>query len=186
MPEPTAVVLDLDGVLADVRHRLHHLAGRPRDWDAFFAAAPRDPVLEPGRQRALRAACEGHAVVYLTGRPERCRADTLDWLVGHGLPEGPLFMRRDDDRRPARITKVVLLRRLCARLDVVAVVDDDLAVVAAVRAAGFHVEHATWMSDISTSTSTSPSTSGSGLNLAEHAGSDQAVLFEVQESEGRT
>jgi hypothetical protein len=34
-------VFDLDGVLADVRHRLHFLDRRPKDWDGFFAAAPR-------------------------------------------------------------------------------------------------------------------------------------------------
>lgn len=29
-------VFDIDGVLADVRHRLPHVQGRPKDWDAFF------------------------------------------------------------------------------------------------------------------------------------------------------
>ena len=38
-------VFDVDGVVADVRHRLHHL-GRHR-WDRFFAAADRDQEL-PG------------------------------------------------------------------------------------------------------------------------------------------
>ena len=37
-PRPLAV-FDLDGTLADVRHRLHHIEGRRRDWDAFFSAA---------------------------------------------------------------------------------------------------------------------------------------------------
>ncbi len=41
-------VVDLDGVLADVRHRLHHLDRRPKDWDSFFAAAPSDPPLAEG------------------------------------------------------------------------------------------------------------------------------------------
>ena len=35
---PLAIV-DLDGVVADVRHRLHHLEGRRKDWGRFFAAA---------------------------------------------------------------------------------------------------------------------------------------------------
>ncbi len=40
---PSVAVFDIDGVLADVRHRLHHVAARPKDWDAFFGAAPQDP-----------------------------------------------------------------------------------------------------------------------------------------------
>ena len=39
-------VFDIDGVLADVRHRLHHLQCRPQRWEAFFTAADRDPLLE--------------------------------------------------------------------------------------------------------------------------------------------
>ena len=35
---PLAIV-DIDGVVADVRHRLHHLDRRPKNWSAFFAAA---------------------------------------------------------------------------------------------------------------------------------------------------
>ena len=38
-------VLDIDGVLADVRHRLHHLERQPTSWSGFFAAAVSDPLL---------------------------------------------------------------------------------------------------------------------------------------------
>ena len=48
-------VFDIDGVLADVRHRLHHLQSRPQRWNAFFLAADADPLLEEGAAR-LRAA----------------------------------------------------------------------------------------------------------------------------------
>ena len=48
-------VFDIDGVLADVRHRLHYLQSRPQRWEAFFLAAERDPLLEEGAQR-LRTA----------------------------------------------------------------------------------------------------------------------------------
>ena len=37
-PRPLAVV-DIDGVVADVRHRLHYIEGKPRQWDRFFSAA---------------------------------------------------------------------------------------------------------------------------------------------------
>ncbi len=169
---PSIVVFDLDGVLADVRHRLHHVRGRRRNWDAFFAAAPRDPVLAEGAAAARTAQAGGHGVVYLTGRPERCRDDTLAWLAEHGLPPGDLFMRPEHDRRPARFTKVAMLRRLARTHTVAAVIDDDAAVIEAVAAAGFPVLHATWMGELSTSTSQSESVS--------------EMLFAIQEDEGRT
>jgi hypothetical protein len=142
---PPCAVIDIDGVLADVRHRLHFLESRPRDWDAFFAAAGADPLLEPGRS-ALETALAGQlSIVYLTGRPERCRQATEDWLARHGLPRGPLMMRPDRDRRPARVYKVEALRRLQDDGDIAYLLDDDLDVAAAVRVAGFTVRIATWM-----------------------------------------
>jgi hypothetical protein len=140
---PYAAV-DLDGVLADVRHRLHFVADRPKDWDSFFAAAGDDPLFEEGR--AIVAELEpGHEVVYLTGRPERCRRDTVEWLRRYGLPEGRLIMRRRGDFRPARLTKVELLRQLAAARPVAVLVDDDPQVCSAAREAGFAVLEATWM-----------------------------------------
>ena len=137
-------VFDIDGVLADVRHRLHHVEGRPKSWDAFFSAAIDDPPLPQGVALA-QAAVQDCDVVYVTGRPERCRADTLAWLAEHGLPRGELRMRRDGDRRPARLAKPGLLRRLASGRPVAVVVDDDAQVCDAYEAAGYRVLRADWM-----------------------------------------
>lgn len=160
-PLPPCAVVDLDGTVADVRHRLRFLQRRPKDWRRFFAAAVDDPVLPEGRAVVDRLVAEGHEVVWLTGRPERYRTPTLAWLAAHGLPEGPLHMRRNDDRRPARFTKVAVLQGLSRTRTVAMVVDDDDLVVDAVRAAGFPVLHADWMAE-------------------------QPSLFAAQETEGRT
>ena len=153
---PSAAVFDIDGVLADVRHRLHHVTARPKDWDAFFGAAPDDPPLREGLDAAATAARAGLVIVYLTGRPERCRRATRTWLADQGLPDGELFMRDDADRRPARMMKVATLRRLSRRLRIEAFVDDDAAVVAAVRSAGFPVLHALWMEPSTSGTDSAP------------------------------
>ncbi|MFE6287233.1 hypothetical protein [Streptomyces sp. NPDC057877] len=136
-------VFDLDNTLADTAHRQRFLERGPRDWDAFFAAAPHDPPLARGVALALEHAeeCE---VVYLTGRPERCRRDTLEWLAAHGLPEGRVYMRRDDDRRPARRTKLETLRRLARTRDIRVLVDDDELVCEDAERAGFTVVRARW------------------------------------------
>lgn len=147
-PRPLAV-FDIDGVLADVRHRLHHLEAHPQRWERFFQAAGRDPVLEEGAQR-LRDALVDHDVIYLTGRPERTRRLTEQWLARHDLPTGPLLMRADDDHRPARYLKRSELRRLSRTRDVVSVLDDDPSVVAVLAADGWPVELATWLPHSST------------------------------------
>ncbi|MCW2545158.1 MAG: hypothetical protein JWM40_2710 [Frankiales bacterium] len=136
-------VFDIDGVLADVQHRLHHLEGRRKDWLGFFDAAVDDPVLEEGRALALEAArdCD---VAYLTGRPERCRADTETWLRANGLPDGPVRMRPEHDRQPAARMKPKALARLASGRVVAVVVDDDPLVCDAYAAAGWTVLHATW------------------------------------------
>ncbi|MFZ5872387.1 MAG: HAD family acid phosphatase [Actinomycetota bacterium] len=135
MSGQATVVLDLDGVLADTTHRMHHLRGRRKDWEGFFAAASHDPAHPEGLALARAAVERGAAVVYLSGRPERLRDDTLGWLRRVGAPDGEVVLRPDGDRRPARVVKLAALRRLATdrRLDVL--VDDDPDVVAAVRAA---------------------------------------------------
>ena len=66
-------VFDIDGVVADVRHRLHHLAGRPKDWDGFFDAAADDPPLPTGIALVAELA-QRHEIVWLTGRRPGCDA----------------------------------------------------------------------------------------------------------------
>jgi hypothetical protein len=156
---PLATV-DLDGVLADVRHRLHHLQVRPKNWDGFFADAPHDPLLAEGRAVVEKLAGD-HEIVYLTGRPERCRQDTTDWLTEHDLPKGRLLMRRNSDRRPSSALKAEAVQRLARDATVALCVDDDISVVRALRRAGFTVLQADWMAE-------------------------QPSLFAAQEGEGRT
>ncbi|MFB8026917.1 MULTISPECIES: hypothetical protein [unclassified Streptomyces] len=141
-PRPLAV-FDLDGTLADSGHRQRFVEGRRRDWERFFSAAPQDPPLEEGVRMVLASAQECE-VVYLSGRPERCRQDTLDWLERQGLPRGDLHMRRDADRRPARRTKLEILERLGRRREVRVLVDDDELVCDAAERAGFTVVRARW------------------------------------------
>ncbi|HEU4512205.1 MAG TPA: hypothetical protein VFR87_03790 [Nocardioidaceae bacterium] len=156
--------VDIDGVLADVRHRLHHVTRNPKDWGAFFAAASEDPVLEQGRETVVRLG-EVFDIVYLSGRPERCRDDTEGWLRRHTLPAGPVHLRPSGDRRPARLLKVEVLNRLAADRPVAVLVDDDPQVLEAARDAGYDVLPADWMHE---------------------AAADHEALLQAQEVEGET
>ena len=162
-PEPSdpraIAVIDIDGVLADVRHRLHFLDGH-KDWGGFFRAASKDPLLATGYDTVTQLA-EVYEIVYLSGRPERCRRDTEWWFVKHGIPEGELRLRPHRDMRPARLFKLDELRKLRLRAPVAVLVDDDQQVCDAAREAGFDVLPATWMGEA-------------------------PLLIEAQETEGRT
>ena len=139
-------VIDLDGVLADVRHRLRFLESAPKDWDGFFAGIPDDPVLPEGRA-VVEQLARDYDLVYLTGRPESTRPETEAWLERHRLPRARLIMRRARDRRPARVTKPALLRELSADgRQVAVVVDDDPPVCDALERGGWPVLRADWMS----------------------------------------
>lgn len=142
-PRPLAVV-DIDGVVADVRHRLHHVESRPKDWAAFFAAAGDDPPLAEGVRR-VQALLADHDVVYLTGRPDHLRKTTEQWLAAHGISGSKLVMRRRGDFRPARVTKAEELRRLARGRTVAIVLDDDPEVCDALRSAGWPVQQADWV-----------------------------------------
>jgi hypothetical protein len=136
-------IIDLDGVVADVRHRLHHLERRPKDWGAFFAAA-RDDEAHPEGLAIVATLAEDHEIVFLTGRPAHLREATLEWLDRHGLGGHRLVMRPDRDRRPAAVVKLERLEDLARQRPIGVVVDDDPGVLDAAGRAGYPVFVADW------------------------------------------
>lgn len=143
------MVFDIDGVVADVSHRLHFVQSRPKQWDNFFRAAAEDPPLQEGLNLVaeLTGECD---LMWLTGRPERNRALTESWLAAHSLPTGPLLMRADRDHRPARAAKRDHLLRLRRSRTIAVVVDDDPAVVAMLEDEGITHLLAAWLPHSST------------------------------------
>jgi phosphoglycolate phosphatase-like HAD superfamily hydrolase len=136
-------VIDLDGVLADVTHRLHHISGGSTNWERFFEGMEADPLYPEGLALS-RELAQAHRLVFLSGRPERYRGPTERWLATHDVPPGDVLLRGDRDRRPARVVKLEVLRRLSDEAPVAVVVDDDPEVCRSAREAGFAVFEATW------------------------------------------
>ena len=77
LPAGPAVVVDIDGVLADAAGRQHLRGGG--DWRAFFDACDEDPVIEE-TSRLLDLLDANLAVLLVTGRPRRVQAKTVEWL----------------------------------------------------------------------------------------------------------
>lgn len=133
-------IFDIDGVLADARHREHHLDSRPRDWDGFFAEVSSDAPIEQGLRLLLEASAD-HSVILLSGRPESTRSDTQDWLVRHGVSFDRLVLRRNSDHRPAAMLKAELVAALAQPDQVAMVVDDDASVIERLAALGYPARH---------------------------------------------
>lgn len=106
------VIVDIDGTIADVRHRLHHIrAGRRKNWTAFFEGMDRDTPIE-GVLQWVRSLPPEYEVFVVTGRPEHYRRRTETWLRRHQVPFSRLFMRPDGDHRPDYVVKQQVLREL--------------------------------------------------------------------------
>lgn len=79
------VVFDLDGTLADIGHRVHHVRNGNRNYDAFFAACvddlPNGPVIA-----ALNAHWDaGHRVEIWSARSDKVRTETVAWLISQKI-----------------------------------------------------------------------------------------------------
>lgn len=106
-------LFDIDGTLADCSHRLRHITDTPKDWRAFFAACHLDAPIPHMVELAITLFDADQNIVYVSGRSDECREATLSWLVEHGLPDAPLYMRkvgdhRDDDRVKAELLAAVI------------------------------------------------------------------------------
>jgi phosphoglycolate phosphatase-like HAD superfamily hydrolase len=94
------VLVDVDGTLADVRHRLHHIRGAGRkNWKAFFEGMDEDTPIA-STVAWVQSLAQNHDVVIITGRPEEYRRRTVAWLKKHAIPFTDVFMRADGDHRP--------------------------------------------------------------------------------------
>jgi phosphoglycolate phosphatase-like HAD superfamily hydrolase len=132
------VVFDIDGVLSDPSHRLHHMEKSPRDWKSFFGAAARDPVKAEVLAQLLTES-ESARIILMTGRPVSMRDVTRRWLDQAGIPDFPVLFRASTDHRPAKDVKEEMLSDLGGPSVVVRLYEDDQDVVQHLRALGYSV-----------------------------------------------
>jgi phosphoglycolate phosphatase-like HAD superfamily hydrolase len=110
--EKSIVIVDMDGTLADVRHRLHHIKGPgKKNWKRFFEGQVHDKPFATIAQR-VRDLARKHEIVIVTGRPEDYRSGTEAWLQKFRIPFSRIYMRRAGDHRPDYIVKNEILERI--------------------------------------------------------------------------
>lgn len=125
------VIWDLDGTLADGRHRLHLLPTKDHcnthSWDEFNLAASEDsPILD--NIDLMHATRKLFFNLILTGRSDVAQDVTTAWLERYRVPYDQLIMRPRDDHRRDVDFKEDILRQI--GLDRILCCFDDLPHVA--------------------------------------------------------
>lgn len=108
------VVFDIDGTLANIEHRLHHVRQKPKNWAAFDAGIHADKLNEPVADVMESLHEAGATIILASGRNERSRTATEAWLKGHGLHYyvDKLYMRAQDDYRNDSVVKKEILDQI--------------------------------------------------------------------------
>ena len=106
-----AVIFDIDGVLANNDHRVHHLTPPDPDWNAFFEACGFDDVYQDA-WNLVRLLRQNYAIVLITGRPEWVRPHTVDWLDKKVIQFTQMVMRPDSYSIPGDVFKSLIVDEL--------------------------------------------------------------------------
>jgi len=128
---PKAVIVDVDGTLADVRAIRHHVAHKPKNFDAFHAASAHVPANQQAIDFVTRHHAAGFVIIVVTARLQTWFDVTRTWLDAHvPVPfDGP-FHRPDGDFRPDVQVKRDIHRYLSRHYDIRGAVDDNPNVIA--------------------------------------------------------
>jgi hypothetical protein len=96
MSTPHVIVIDLDGTLCNSAHREHLAAAK--QWDDFHSLLGADePWPDVKQMIELLSGVGNYYLVGLTGRNERYRQITHQWLMNHDIFLDNLLMRPDND-----------------------------------------------------------------------------------------
>ncbi len=94
------VIFDLDGTLALIEHRLHHIQKDKPDWDAFFLACDGDKLNRAVGEVYQARRDAGHTMWIFSGRGKISEKDTVSWLLFNDIEFARLVMREEGDFTP--------------------------------------------------------------------------------------
>lgn len=125
-----AIIVDIDGTLADVEHRVHHVRKEQKDWKSFNDSMDQDRLNHWCAKLIEAMKIQDFDILFVTGRDENYREKTQSWMKQHQIKYDHLFMRAAVDfRSDDEVKKEVYLQEIKDKWEVLFVVDDRLSVV---------------------------------------------------------
>lgn len=111
-----ALVIDADGTLCEISHRLAYVSGKAtdseetqkKDWPKFFSELKNDKVNEWCAEIMKRFSSD-HKIIICSGRPLDYKRQTEDWLETNNIVRDDLLMRERGDYRPDHVIKQNIL-----------------------------------------------------------------------------
>ena len=114
------IIVDIDGTVAEKTDR--HIF----DYKKVLTDSPKPEVIEVVNSLWK----SGHKIIFLSGRPDSCFADTYLWLTKNCPPFIKLHMRKTgDNRKDAEIKKEIFEQSIAPFYEVLCVIDDRQQVV---------------------------------------------------------
>lgn len=130
MRKHKAIIVDLDGTLCDVEHRVHHVKSKPKNWGAFNQAMDQDKPYFWCIELIAAMKARDYKIYFVTGRDENFRKMTTEWLERHNVHYDELHMRRDQDfREDSEVKEEIYINKIEKTSQVLFVVDDRKSVV---------------------------------------------------------
>ncbi len=135
------IVFDIDGTVANNKHRSHWVMSKPKNWKAYNATMADDTLYEDVAWLYNNFyEQENTTMIFATGREAVYHGVTLQWLIDRALFHHDLYMRNKEDYRSDYIVKVEILNKIRRTWgEPFMWFDDRQQVVDAIRAEGVRV-----------------------------------------------
>ena len=131
-----AILVDIDGTVATHYDENGSQIREHHDYKLVGTDLPVQPIIDLVSMYEDR----GYHIIFMSGRMDHCREETINWLIKHNIEFDELFMRQFRDFRPDDIVKSELFDKHVAGIfDVELVLDDRNRVVDMWRARGLRV-----------------------------------------------
>ena len=130
-PKEKAIIIDLDGTLADCEHRRHFVSGEKKDFRRFFGEMYKDTPNEWCLEIIDRFK-DTYTILIITGRANDYRYKTEEWLEKYKVDfrNKCLYMREEKDYRSDVEVKTDLYNKYVKDdYDVLFAIDDRTCVV---------------------------------------------------------
>ena len=121
-----AVIVDIDGTISNISHRVHHVIGKNKNWNAFSELMDRDlPITKNINRIAYKFGSE-YKILFVSGRSQKYKKKTEKWLSDYFYTdEYLLFLRKDNDKRPSFEIKRDILNNLRKKFIIKYAIDDN-------------------------------------------------------------